>query len=128
MRDGLQHPLAHCLRHCLTVMPSLRKQTNQYSQGILKAEYHPLEAFPLPSACIIDGMRLLNKTKDDSRTFGYIAESTCMYANQSGTDSGSIDIVFDVYKKSVKTAEREGRGEASCLIHCNIVACQKIQQ
>ena len=38
-------------------------------------------------------------------------------------------IVFDVYKdNSIKTAEHEGRGEATGLAHGNIAAGQKIQQ
>ena len=37
--------------------------------------------------------------------------------------------MFDVYKdNSIKTAEREGRGEATSLCHGNIVVGQKIQQ
>ena len=52
-----------------------------------------------------------------------------MIAIQSGNASSRIDIVFDVYKdNSIKTAEREGRGEATGLAHGNIVASQKIQQ
>ena len=40
-----------------------------------------------------------------------------------------IDIVFDVYRdNSIKTAELEGRGEATGLVHSITVAGQKIQQ
>ena len=52
-----------------------------------------------------------------------------MNATKSGNASSRIDIVFDAYKdNSIKTAEREGRGEATGLAHGNIVASQKIQQ
>ena len=38
------------------------------------------------------------------------------------------DIVFDVYKEnSIKTREREDRGEATGLTHGSIVVCHKIQ-
>ena len=37
--------------------------------------------------------------------------------------------MFDVYReKSIKTAEREGRGKATGLTHGNIVAGQRIRQ
>ena len=89
----------------------------------------PAESIPLPSACIIDGMSLVNKISGDDRTFGDIAESIFMIAIQSGNARSRIDIVIDVYKdNSIKTAEREGRGEATGLAHGNIVASQKIQQ
>ena len=40
-----------------------------------------------------------------------------------------IDTVFDVYKdNSIKTAELEGRGEATATVHGISVAGQKIQQ
>ena len=40
-----------------------------------------------------------------------------------------IDIVFDVYKdNSIKTAELEGRKEATCTVHGITVSGQKKQQ
>ena len=40
-----------------------------------------------------------------------------------------IDFVFDVYKdNSIKTAEIEGRGEVTGIVHGITVAGQKIQQ
>ena len=74
-------------------------------------------------------MTLVNKISGDNRTFGDIAESIFVVAIQSENASSRIDIVFDVYKdNSIKTAEREGRGEATGLAYGNIVAGQKIQQ
>ena len=75
---------------------------------------------PLPSACIIDGMSLVNKIRGDNRTFGVIAESIFLIAIQSGNASSRKDIVFDVYKdKSIKTTEREDR-EATSLAYGSI--------
>ena len=87
----------------------------------------PAEHIPLPSACIIDSM--VNKISGDNRTFGDIADNIFKFAIQAANASSRIDIVFDVYREnSIKTAEREGRGESSGLAHGNIVAGQKIQQ
>ena len=56
----------------------------------------------------------MNKISGDNRTFWDIVESIFMIAIQSGNASSRIDIVFYVYKdNSIKTAEREGRGEAT---------------
>ena len=59
----------------------------------------------------------------DNRTFGDIVKSIFMIAVQSGNTSSRIDIVFDVYKdNSIKTAEREDRGEATGIAHGSITA------
>ena len=62
-------------------------------------------------------MVLLRKQKN--QLFGDIAKSIFMIAIQSGKASSRIDI-------SIKTAEREGRREATGLVHGGIVADQKI--
>ena len=128
MKEVLQHPLG-LLPWALPNCDGTHKKTNKSTlarhieDGVSSAD-----SIPSPYACIIDGMSLVNKTSGDNRIFGDTAESIFMYVIQSGTGSRRIDIVFDVYKaKSIKTAEREGRGEATGLIHGHIVAGQKIQ-
>ena len=95
----------------------------------IESRVAPAESILLPLACIIGGMRLVNKISCDNRTFGDIAESIFMIAIQSGNASSRTDRVFDVNKdNSIKTTEREGRGEVPGSAHVSIVAGQKILQ
>ena len=129
MREVLKHPLGP-LPWALSNCDGTLKKTNKSTLARhIESRVAPAQSIPLPSACIIDGMSLVNKISGDNRTFGDIAESIFMIAIQSGNASSRIDIVFDVYKdNSIKTAECEGRGEATGLAHGNIVAGQIIQQ
>ena len=65
------------------------------------------EAIPEPSACIIDGMSLVQKLKGDGKTFEQLTESVMFLALLEGSHSGRIDVVFDVYwVTSIKNDER----------------------
>ena len=65
---------------------------------------------------------MVNKISGDNRTFGDIAKGIFIIAIQSGNPSSRIDISFDVYKdNSIKTADREGNGEATGLVHGSIL-------
>ena len=129
MREVLQHPLGP-LPWALSNCDGTLKKTNKSTLARhIEGRVAPAEHIPLPSACIIDGMSMVNKISGDNRTFGDIAENIFKFAIQAANASSRIDIVFDVYREnSIKTAEREGRGESSGLAHGNIVAGQKIQQ
>ena len=122
MREVLKHPLG-VLPWALSNCDGTLKKTNKSTLARhIESRVAPDESIPLPSACIIDGMSLVNKISGDNRTFGDIAESIFMIAIQSGNASSRIDIVFDVFKdNSIKTADRG-------LAHGNIIAGQKIQQ
>lgn len=66
------------------------------------------------SACIIDGMSLVQKLKGDGKTFVEIAGSVLNLTLHRGRNSKRIDVAFDVYwKTSIKNAERYNRGSAS---------------
>ena len=127
MRKVLKHPLdplSWALSYCVG---TLRKTNKSTLARHIEGRVASAERFPLSSACIIDGMSLINKISGDNRTFGDIAESIFVVVIQAGIASSRI--VFDVYKdNSIKTAEREGRGEATGLAQGNIVAGQKVQQ
>ena len=112
IREVLKHPLgplSWALSYCVGTLKKTNKSTlARHIEGRVASA----ERFPLPSACITDGMSLINKISGDNGTFGAIAESVFVVAIQSGTASSRI--VFDVYKdNSIQTAEREGRGEAT---------------
>ena len=57
------------------------------------------KSIPLPSACIINGMGLINKISGDNRTFGDIAACIFMFALQSGNASSRITLCL----MSIKT-------------------------
>ena len=98
MREVLKHslrPLPWAFSNCDGTPGKTNKSTlARHIEGRVASA----ECIPLPSACIIDGMSLVNKISGDNRTFGYIAKSIFVVAIQSGNASSRIDIVFDVYK------------------------------
>ena len=80
MREVLKHPLGP-LPWALSNCDGTLKQTNKSTLARhIESRVAPAESIPLPSACIIDGMSLVNKISGDNRTFGDIAESIFMIA------------------------------------------------
>ena len=128
MREVLKHPSGWLL-WALSNCDYTPKKTNKSTiAGHIERRVAPAESIPLPSACIIDGMSLINKIRCDNRTFGDIAKSIFLIAIQSGNASSRKDNVFDVYKvNSIKTTEHEDRIVASDLAHSSIVVDHKIQ-
>ena len=129
MREVLKHPLGP-LPWVLSNCDDTIKKTNKSTLARhIERRGAPAKSIPLPPACIIDGMSLINKISGDNRTFRDIAKSIFIIAILSGNDSSRIDIEFDVYKhNSIKITERKDKGEATGLAHGSIVASQKIQQ
>ena len=87
------------------------------------------DAIPQPSACVIDGMALVQYLKGDKKTFAAVAETLlCRVLNEGGT-SDRIDVVFDDYREeSIKNAERENRGDGLGSEYRNIQAKHKVKQ
>ena len=105
-----------------------RKKNKSTIERHIERRLAPAKSIPLPTACIIDGMRLVNKIHGDKRTIGDIAKSIFQIAIQSGNVSSLKDIGFDVYKyNSIKTTECEDREVASGLAHGSVVVSHKIQ-
>ena len=104
MREVLKHPSGP-LRWALSNCDFTLKKTNKSTIARhIERKVAPAESIPLPSACIIDGMSLVNKIHVDNRTFGDIAKSIFLIAIQSGNASSRKGIVFDVVKdNSIKT-------------------------
>ena len=75
-------------------------------------------------------MALVQKLKvSDHMTFGQIADAALSRVLQEGGNSKRIDVVFDVYNEiSIKSAEREQRGEGESVTYKNLTAGQKIKQ
>ena len=74
-------------------------------------------------------MTLVQKLKVDYLTFGEIADQILFRVLREGECSNRADVVFDVYRDiSIKSAERELRGERDALIFKNLAAGQKVKQ
>ena len=128
MREVLKHPLCPLLWALSNCDYTLKKTNKSLIARHIERRVASDESIPLSSACIIDGMSLVNKIRGDNRTFGDIAKSIFLIAIQSGNASSRKEIVFDHYKgNSMKTTEREDRGVASGLAHGSIIVCHKMQ-
>ena len=75
MREVLKHHLG-LLPWTLSNCEGYLKKTNRSTIARhVERRVAPAESIPLPSACIIDGLSLVNKNRGDNRTFGDIVES-----------------------------------------------------
>ena len=111
MKEVLRHPLGPLPWTLLTTDGSLRKINNASLAKELQRSAPVADVIPQPSACMIDGMALLQRLKGDHKTFSEVAESLMDIVLHEGSSSQRIDVVFDVYKEdSIKNAEREKRG------------------
>ena len=104
MREVLKHPSGPLLWALSNCDFTLKKTNKSTVARHIERKVAPAESIPLPLACIIDGMNLVNKIHVDNRTVGDIAKSIFLIAIQSGNASSRKGIVFDVYKdNSIKT-------------------------
>ena len=82
-----------------------------------------------PSACIVDGMSLLQRAKAENKTFGQVAEMVMATALREGWKSQRIYIVIDKYTSpSIKDRERHRRGSHLRLKYKYINKGQTIHQ
>ena len=130
MKNVLAHPLGPVPWSLATSDGSLRKTTKSSLAKELQKLISPAETIPYPSACIIDGMSIVQKIKGDHKTFSDIANSIFCCILNEGRESDRIDIVFDTYRsESIKTAERNYRGfDAGGVLFKNIAPGHKVKQ
>ncbi|KAK5924834.1 hypothetical protein CgunFtcFv8_017412 [Champsocephalus gunnari] len=129
IRDVLVHPLGPLPWALSNSDGSLRKTNKAALARELEKNVSPAEDMPEPSACIIDGMSLVQKLKGDDKTFQQLAETALSLALHEGARSRRIDVVFDVYwKTSIKNAERCNRGATSGTQWKNIAPGHNIHQ
>lgn len=129
MQEVLQHPLGP-LPSSLMTSNGLPRKTNKAQLGReLEKLIEPTTHITDPSVYLTDGMALVQKLKvSDNMTFGQTADAALSRVLQEGGNSKCIDIVFDVYNKiSIKSAEREQRGEGESMTYKNLTAGQKIK-
>ena len=125
MQEVLQ-PSSGLLPSSLATSNGLPRKTNKVQLGReLEKLIEPTTHITGPSVYLIDGMALVQKLK----TFGQIADAALSRVLQEGGSSKRIDLVFDVYNEiSIKSAEREQRGEGESVTCKNLTAGQKIKQ
>ena len=111
MSTVLSHPLGPLPWSLATDDGSLRKNKKSSLAKDLQKDVPSAESIPPSSACIIDGMALVQGLKGDGNTFAEIADALMAMVLREGASSKQIDVVFDVYREtSIKNTERERRG------------------
>ena len=111
MSTVLSHPLVPLPWSLATDDGSLRKNKKSSLAKDLQKDVPSAESIPPSSACIIDGMALVQRLKGDGNTFAEIADALMAMVLREGASSKQIDVVFDVYREtSIKNTERERRG------------------
>ena len=90
---------------------SLKKTAKSSLAKELQKDAPAVESLLPRSACIIDGMAMVQRLKRDQKTFKEITEMLLAMALREGGSSTRIDVVFDNYREiSIKKLEREKRG------------------
>ena len=70
----------------------------------------PAGTIPGPTATIIDGSSLVQKTKSNDQPFSQFADAALIHILHEGVRSHRIDVVFDVYQEdSIKNADISNR-------------------
>lgn len=88
-----------------------------------------VESLQSRSACVIDGMALVQKLNGDGRTFADLAEHALSIVLAEASHSTRIDVVFDFYhESSIKQLERLARGADSDTEVKQIAAGHRVQQ
>lgn len=85
---------------------SLRKTDKARLRNEIGKNVPPAENLSERSACIIDGMSIIQKLDGNNKTFSELAKSALKHVLREGDQSNRIDFVFYVYlASSIKNAE-----------------------
>ena len=129
MKDVLCHPLEPLPWSLATADGSLGKSNKSTLAKELQKNVPAADSIPQPSACIVDGMALVQRVKGNHKKFGDIAESLLDMVLHEGATFNRIGVVFDVYREpSIKNIERELRGSDYGNESRNIQPDHKVQQ
>ena len=130
MKDVLTHPLGPLPWALANTDGSSRKKNKAVLARQLEKNTTPAEyTIRSPSACLIDGMGLVQKINGNNKTFAELADSVLDLVLHEGAQRQRIYVVFDVYRdESIKNAERYNRGSATALQYKNIAGGHHIQQ
>jgi len=129
MQEVLSHPLGPLPWALANQDGSLRKTEKAALMKKIGESVPPVETLPQNSACIIDGMSVVQKLNVQNSTFAEVSTSVLKVVLREGAMSQRIDVVFDVYKESsIKNAERLKRGSGSGIKFSSIVPGHKIKK
>lgn len=107
IKEVLKYPLGPIPWSLAAPDGSLRKTTKSTLAKELQKNTLEVETIPLQSACIIDGMAMVQKLRGDHKSFADVADTLLTMALREGFRSSRIDVVFDVYREiSIKNIER----------------------
>ena len=114
IKDVLAHPLGPLPWTLANSDGSLRKTNKAALARELEKTVSVDENFPQPSACITDGMSIVQTMKGDGKTFSQVADTILNVALHKGVHCSRVDVVFDTYcETSIKNAERCNRASTS---------------
>lgn len=96
MQEVLSHPLGPLPWALAAPDGSLKKTAKSSLAKALQDGAPAVENVPPQSACIIDGMALVQRIKGDQKTFREVADMLLTMVLREGASSARIDAVFDV--------------------------------
>ena len=103
MRDVLSHRLGPIPLALATPIGTLRKTAKCALAKKLRKDQSPVESIADNSACITDGMSLVQSVEGNNMTFGDVSNTILNKALKEARYSRRMDMVFDVYQQiSVK--------------------------
>ena len=129
MKDVLCHPMGPLPWVLSSVDGSLWKTSKAALAKELQKNVPTAEEIPQPSACIKDGMVMVEKLKGDHKKFSDVADSLFGMVLHERASSKRIDVIFNAYgENSIKNTERQQRGAEYGNECRNIQADHKVQQ
>lgn len=129
MQEVLSRPLGPL--PCSLAAPdgSLKKTAKSTLAKELQKDAPAVESLLPRSACIIDGMAIVQRLKGDQKTFKIITQMLLAMALREGGSSTRIDVVFDNYREiSIKNLEREKGGATMGAIYGSIRPDYRVQK
>lgn len=66
-----------------------------------------VESIPQPSACITDRMAMVQRLKENHKTFANMSDALLSMILREGAASKRIDVVLDVYRDTLIKKSRE---------------------
>ena len=129
MKEILKHRLGQIPWALATPEGTQRKTMKSSLSKKLRKDLTPVESIPENSACIIDGMALVQKIDANNMTFADVSNTILKMVLREGAACKCIHVVFDVYREqSIKDAERVNRGSISGTTFKAIASGHKIKQ
>ena len=129
MKTVLSYPLGPIPWALTNADGSLRKTDKAKLLNDIAQNIPVVEVFTEKSACIVDGMSIVQKLDGNQKTFGDIAKTVLKIVIREGDKCDRVDVVFDVYREgSIKDAERVNRGSGSGVKFRSLATCHKVKQ